>query len=131
MAKNYVKAIFGTIVSDDFILQEGQVGATERPALYTEMVEKGLVFMSEDEAAVRSFKYKTGVEMFTESFPSLNPREGVKVGPSVIDFKELCPLKNAEGKPANYIETPVQPIAPPPAPDMSKAITPENKTEKK
>lgn len=106
MSKHFVKAIFGTIVSDEFVLQEGQIGVTSKPYLFKEMVDNGVAFMSENEQEVREFKFKSRAEMFNESYPSLNPREGAVPPPPSIDFKNVLPFKDENGIPMNYITKP-------------------------
>jgi hypothetical protein len=126
---SYVKSLFGTITSADFVLPEGKVGRTDYPELYKEMEARGLVkvFNTKDEAD--AYKFKPSLELFNESYLSLNPPvdkngEPIQVPAPTIDFAKSEPLV-IDGVPTNYLPQEPAPVVAPavkpvPAPTPQK-----------
>lgn len=102
---SFVKALYGTIVSSDFTIAEGKVGFTESDHLYSEMETKGLVKLFPNKAEAEAYEFKSSMELFHESFKSLNPPEGEAIPAPTLDFKESTPVVT-DGKPSNIISKP-------------------------
>lgn len=104
----YVKSLFGRIIGTDFSLNEGEIGETTNKNKYRGMEQKGLLIIRDTYEEAKAFKFKSSVQLFHESYPSLNPAPGVIPGPCTIDFANSCPLI-INGIPSNYI---IEPEAP-------------------
>ena len=98
----YVKSLFGRIIGTDFSLNEGEIGETTNKNKYRGMEQKGLLIIRDTYEEAKAFKFKSSVQLFHESYPSLNPAPGVIPGPCTIDFANSCPLI-INGVPSNYI----------------------------
>ena len=98
----YVKSLFGRIIGTDFSLNEGEIGETTNKNKYRGMEQKGLLIIRDTYEEAKAFKFKSSVQLFHESYPSLNPAPGVIPGPCTIDFANSCPLI-INGIPSNYI----------------------------
>ena len=120
----YVKALFGRILSTDFSLNEGEIGETTNKNKYREMERKGLVVVRESFEEAQAFKFKPSVQLFHESYPSLNPAPGVVPGPVTLDFSNSCPVI-INGVPSNYI---IEPEVPKPV-EPAKTIEPAKQVE--
>lgn len=102
---SFVKVLFGSIVTQDFTLSEGKVGFTESDHLYSEMEAKGIVKLFSTKAEAEAYVYKSSMELFHESYKSLNPPEGEVVLAPTLDFEKCAPVVT-DGVPANIIEQP-------------------------
>jgi len=102
---SFVKVLYGSIVTADFTLGEGKIGFTESDHLYSEMETKGIVKLFATKAEAETYQFKTSMELFHESYKSLNPPEGETAPTPTVDFKESTPVV-VEGKPSNIIEQP-------------------------
>ena len=100
----FVKALFGSIVTKEMTLFEGQISETHEPNLYTEMMRDGKCIVCNTYEEAQTFHYRTRSELFNESFPSLNPDpEKPAPPPPTIDFDKSSP-KIINGVPANFID---------------------------
>jgi hypothetical protein len=100
---SFVKVLFGTLVTSDFTLGEDKVGFTESDHLYSELVEQGKVKLFATKKEAEEYQFKSSMELFHESFKSLNPPEGMTVPAPTLDFKASLPIINEEGVPSNII----------------------------
>ena len=132
---SYVKSLFGTVTTADFTLAEGKVGRTDYPELYKEMEARGIVkvFNTKDEADV--FKFKPSLQLFNESYQSLNPPvdkngEPIQVPVPTLNFATSEPFV-IDGVPTNYLPQDEPAPAPaPPAPKTVPAPTPQKTAAK-
>jgi hypothetical protein len=99
---SFVKALYGTIVTSDFTLPEGKVGFTETDHLYSEMERDGKVKLFKTKEEADKYEYKSSMQLFHESFKTLNPPEGETAQPSSLDFEKSAPVI-IDGKPSNEI----------------------------
>jgi hypothetical protein len=99
---SFIKALYGTMVCDEFTIMEGGIGETQKPHNFTTLQEKGIVKIFDTYEEAVAFKYKSSSVLFAESFQSLNPPEGVTAKPSQIDFPNLQPVV-VDGVPANHL----------------------------
>ena len=108
---SFVKVLYGTMVTSDFTLGEGKVGFTESDYLYQELEAKGICKLFPSKAEAEAYKFKSSMELFHESFKSLNPPEGEAVPAPTLDFEKCAPVVT-DGVPSNIIAQPVIETAP-------------------
>jgi hypothetical protein len=135
---SFVKALFGTVTTADFTLQEGKVGRTDYPELYKEMEARGIVkvFNTKDEAD--AFKFKPSLELFNESYLSLNPPldkngDPIQFPTPTLNFATSEPFI-VNGVPTNYLPqeelVPASVPTPPSAPAPKVAPVPASTQQK-
>lgn len=102
---SFVKALYGTIVTSDFTLPEGKVGFTETDRLYSELEKDGKVKLFKTQEEADGYEFKSSMQLFHESFKTLNAPEGEVAQPSSLDFEKSKPVI-VDGKPSNEIVKP-------------------------
>lgn len=99
---SFVKALYGTIVTSDFTLPEGKVGFTETDRLYSELEKDGKVKLFKTQEEADGYEFKSSMQLFHESFKTLNPSEGEVTQPSSLDFEKSKPVI-VDGKLSNEV----------------------------